>query len=66
MTQDQARERIQAAIDQFGGHAGAAIDLLINEARSDLGHETANTLIDEFDLELLYNIVPTEPGGSGD
>ena len=42
-----------------------AIDLVINETRSDLGIETANELIDEFDLELLYNIAPSEPDGSG-
>lgn len=39
-----------------------AIDLVINEVRSSLGNETANDLIDEFDLELQYNIAPTEPG----
>lgn len=66
MTPEDARQRIQAAIDQFGGHAGTAIDLVINEVRSSLGNETANDLIDEFDLELQYNITPTEPEGSGD
>lgn len=66
MTTEDARQRIQSAIDQFGGHAGMAIDLVINEVRSSLGNETANDLIDEFDLELQYNIAPTEPEGSGD
>jgi hypothetical protein len=42
-----------------------AIDLVINETRSDLGIETANDLIEEFDLELLYNIAPSESYGSG-
>jgi hypothetical protein len=65
MTEDDARARIQSAIDQYGPHAGMAIDLVINETRSDLGIETANELIDEFDLELLYNIAPSEPDGSG-
>src|SRR6476620_98784 len=65
MTEDDARARIQSAIDQYGPHAGMAIDLVINETRSDLGIETANELIDEFDLELLYNIPPSEPDGSG-
>jgi hypothetical protein len=37
-----------------------AIDLVINEVRSDLGAATANELIDEFDLELQYNIAPIE------
>jgi hypothetical protein len=66
MTEEDARQRIQAAIDQFGQNAGMAIDLIINETRSDLGTETANDLIDEFDLELQYNIAPTESPGSGD
>ncbi len=43
-----------------------AIDLVINEVKSSLGNETANVLIDESDLELHYNIAPTEPEGSGD
>ena len=43
-----------------------AIYLIINEVRSSLGNEAANDLIDELDLELQYNIAPTEPEGSGD
>lgn len=66
MTTEDARQRIESAIDQFGGHAGMAVDLVINEVRSSLGNEAANDLIDEFDLELQYNITPTEPEGSGD
>lgn len=65
MTEDDARKRIQDAIDQYGQHAGMAIDLVINETRSDLGIDTANELIEEFDLELLYNIAPSEPYSSG-
>ena len=66
MTTEEARHRVQSAIDQFGARAGMAIDLVINEVRSSLGNETANMLIDEFDLELHYNITPSEPEGSGD
>lgn len=62
MTHQEAQQRIRSAIDQFGGHAGMAIDLVINEVRSSLGHEVANDLIDEFDLELQYNIAPIEFG----
>ena len=62
---EEARQRIESAITQFGAHAGAAIDLVINEVRSDLGVASANELIDEFDLELQYNIAPIEPGFSG-
>ena len=66
MTANEARQRIQAAIDQFGSQAAHAIDLVISEVRSGQGSQTANELIDEFDLELQYNIAPTEPEGSGD
>ena len=62
VTTEEARRRIQSAIDQFGDHAGMAIDLVINEVRSSLGNETANVLIDELDLELHYNIAPVEHG----
>ena len=57
---EEARQRIESAMTQYGAHAGMAIDLVINEVRSDLGAATANELIDEFDLELQYNIAPLE------
>ena len=62
---EEARQRIESAITQFGAHAGAAIDLVISEVRSDLGVASANELIDEFDPELQSNIAPLEPGLSG-
>ncbi len=57
---EEARQRIESAIAQYGQHAAAAIDLVINEVRSDQGAAAVNELIEEFDLELLYNIVPME------
>ncbi len=57
---EEARQRIESAMTQYGAQAGMAIDLVINEVRSDLGAATANELIDEFDLELQYNIAPLE------
>jgi hypothetical protein len=57
---EEARQRIESAMTQYGAQAGMAIDLVINEVRSDLGAATANELIDEFDLELHYNIAPLE------
>ena len=60
MTLDAARQRIESAIAQYGQHAAMAIELVINEVRSDLGYEAVNELIDEFDLELMYNIAPME------
>ena len=62
---EEAKQRIESAMTQYGAQAGMAIDLEINEVRSDLGVATANELIDEFDLELQYNIAPLEPGLSG-
>ncbi len=60
MNLDTAKQRIESAMTQYGQHAAMAIELVINEVRSDLGHEAVNELIDEFDLELQYNIAPLE------
>jgi hypothetical protein len=60
MKPEEARKRIESAIEQYGQHAGMAIELVINEVRSDLGASAVNELIDEFDLELQYNIAPME------
>jgi hypothetical protein len=60
MKSEEARQRIEAAIEQYGLQAGMAIELVINEVRSDLGAAAVNALIDEFDLELQYNIAPLE------
>jgi hypothetical protein len=60
MTTDEARLRIQSAIEQFGQQAAPMIDLVIKEVRSALGNEAANELINEFNLELQYNICPVE------
>ncbi|GKS58157.1 hypothetical protein YTPLAS18_16840 [Nitrospira sp.] len=60
MNEAEARQRIEHAIAQYGAQAGMAIDLVMNEVRSDLGRTVFNDLVDEFDLELLYNIAPVE------
>ncbi|MBM4119419.1 MAG: hypothetical protein ACKOBZ_04755 [Nitrospira sp.] len=60
MNLDEARKRIESAMAQYGEHAGMAIELVINEVRSDQGARAVNELIDEFDLELQYNIAPIE------
>ena len=60
MTLDTARQRIDSAISQYGPQAVPAIDLVMNEVRSDLGAGAFNELVEEFDLELLYNIAPLE------
>ena len=60
MDLDRAKQRIDAAINQYGPQAAPAIDLVMNEDRSDLGADAFNALVEEFDLELLYNIAPLE------
>jgi hypothetical protein len=60
MTLDEARKRIDSAVAQYGAHAAAAIDLVMNEVRSDMGARAFNELVEEFDLELTYNIAPLE------
>jgi len=60
MNLDTAKQRIDSAITQYGPQAGPAIDLVMNEVRSDLGVHAFNELVEEFDLELLYNIAPLE------
>jgi len=57
---DDARKRIDSAVTQYGQHAAPAIDLVMAEVRSDLGAGAFNELVDEFDLELMYNIAPME------
>ena len=55
-----AKQRIDSAISQYGPQAAPAIDLVLNDVRSDLGISAFNELVAEFDLELLYNIAPLE------
>ncbi|HET9844106.1 MAG TPA: hypothetical protein VFQ02_00050 [Nitrospira sp.] len=60
MDLDTAKQRINSAITQYGPHAAPAIDLVMNEVRSDLGTKAFNELVEALDLELLYNIAPLE------
>jgi hypothetical protein len=60
MNLDDARTRIETAVMQYGQQAAPAIDLVMNEVRSDMGANAFNELVEEFDLELLYNIAPME------
>ena len=60
MDLDTAKQRINSAITQYGPHAAPAIDLVMNEVRSDLGAKAFNELVEALDLELLYNIAPLE------
>ena len=60
MNLDDARKRIESAVTQYGQHAAPAIDLVMAEVRSDMGARAFNELVEEFDLELMYNIAPME------
>lgn len=60
MNLNDARQRIETAKTQYGAHAGPAIDLVMNEVRSDLGAKAFNQLVEDLDLELEYNIPPLE------
>jgi hypothetical protein len=60
MNLDDARKRLETAVTQYGQHAAPAIDLVMNEVRSDMGGSAFNELVEEFDLELLYGIPPIE------
>ena len=60
MNLDDAKKRIESAVTQYGQHAAPAIDLVMNEVRSDMGVGAFNELVDEFDLELIYGIAPIE------
>lgn len=60
MNLDEAKKRIESAMAQYGQHAAPAIDLVMNEVRSDMGARAFNELVEELDLELLYNIAPME------
>lgn len=60
MKLEEARRRIEEAINRYGAQASMAVELVINEVRSDMGAVAVNELVEEFDLELLYNIAPME------
>ena len=60
MNLDDAKKRIESAVTQYGQHAAPAIDLVMAEVRSDMGAGAFNELVEEFDLELMYNIPPME------
>ena len=64
MTLAEARQRIETAVTQYGQHAAPAIDLVMAEVRSDMGARALNELVEDFDLELLYNIAPMESDNS--
>jgi hypothetical protein len=60
MTLDEAGEQIESAIRMYGPAAVGIIERILGQVKSDLGQEAFNTLIENHDLELRYNIPPGE------
>jgi len=60
MTLDEAGSRIEAAIHAYGPAAVGIIERILGQVKSDLGQDAFNTLVENHDLELRYNISPGE------
>jgi regulator of PEP synthase PpsR (kinase-PPPase family) len=60
MTLDEAGAQIESAIQAYGAAAVAIIERILDQVKSEMGQEAANTLIETHDLELRYNIPPAE------
>jgi len=60
MTIDEAGSQIEAAIRAYGSAATAVIERILGQVKSEIGQEAVNALIGSHDLELRYNISPSE------
>jgi hypothetical protein len=60
MTLDEAGEQIESAVKAYGPAAVSVIERILDQVKSELGQEAANTLIETHDLELRYNFTPSE------
>jgi hypothetical protein len=60
MDLEEAGNRIESAIRSYGPAAVAIIDRILEQVKSESGQEAVNDLIEGHDLELRYNIAPTE------
>ncbi|HSG06678.1 MAG TPA: hypothetical protein VLB09_09820 [Nitrospiria bacterium] len=60
MTIKEAGLQIEAAIRSYGPAALNVIDRILDQVKSEHGHEAANALIEDHDLELRCNIAPEE------
>jgi hypothetical protein len=60
MTIDEAGDQIESAVATYGPAAVAIIERILEQVKSESGSEAANQLIENHDLELRYNISPSE------
>lgn len=60
MTLDEAGNQIESAIRAYGSAAVGIIDRILGQVKSEIGQEAVDALIERHDLELRYNISPSE------
>jgi hypothetical protein len=60
MTLDEAGGQIESAIIKYGPAAVGMIERILGQVRSEIGPEAVEALIESHDLELRYNITPSE------
>jgi hypothetical protein len=60
MTLDEAGNQIESAIRAYGPAAVGIIDRILGQVKSEIGQEAVDALIERHDLELRYNISPSE------
>jgi hypothetical protein len=60
MRLEDAGNQIESAIRSYGPAAVAIIDRILDQVKSESGQEAVNALIESHDLELRFNIAPTE------
>ncbi len=60
MTLDEAGNQIESAIRMYGPAAVGIIDRILGQVKSEIGQEAVDALIERHDLELRYNISPSE------
>ena len=60
MTVVEAGRQIESAITAYGAAAVAIIERILGQVKSEIGQEAVNALIESHDLELRYNILPSE------
>jgi hypothetical protein len=60
MTIDEAGSQIESAIRAYGSAAVAVIERILGQVKSEIGQEAVDALIESHDLELRYNISPSE------
>lgn len=60
MTIDEASAQIESAIRSYGPAAISIIGRILGQVKSEKDQEAVNELIERHDLELRYNIAPSE------